>query len=77
MARSIRQAQLQHCFGKQREAGLVAASSPAWLTAGGGMEADWRRIVEAHRPQIVLKIKQKLENLVAPGGDECCANWIY
>ena len=34
------------------------------------MEEDWRPKVEAHRPQIVLKIKQKLEKLVAPGGDD-------
>ena len=34
------------------------------------MEEDWRQLVASHRPQIVLKIKQKLENLVAPGGDD-------
>ena len=34
------------------------------------MDADWRQIVEAHRPVIVLKIKQKLENLVAPAADD-------
>ena len=34
------------------------------------MEEDWRPKVEAHRPQIVLKIKQKLEKLVAAGGDD-------
>ena len=39
------------------------------LTVGPGMEEDWRREVEAHRPQIVLWIKQKLEKLVAPRGD--------
>ena len=34
------------------------------------MSQDWRPNVEAHRPQIVQKIKQKLEKLVAPGGDD-------
>eukprot|EP00964_Phaeocystis_antarctica_P093462 scaffold60311_cov42-Phaeocystis_antarctica.AAC.1 len=34
------------------------------------MTQDWRRVVEAHRPQTIQKIKQKLEELVAPGGDD-------
>ena len=33
------------------------------------MEEDWRPKVEAHRPQIVRKIKQMLEKLAAPGDD--------
>ena len=48
----------------------VAYLALPWLTAEGGMEDVWRPKVEAHRPQIVLKIKQKLEKLVAPGGDD-------
>ena len=34
------------------------------------MEGDWRPKVETHRANIVLRIKQKLEKLVARGGDD-------
>ena len=38
--------------------------------AGHGVEGDWRPSVQTHRENIVLRIKQKLEKLVAPGGDD-------
>ena len=38
--------------------------------AGHGVEGDWRPSVQTHRENIVLRIKQKLEKLVAPGVDE-------
>ena len=50
--------------GKLKEGSFCGLFLP-WLTAGRGMEADWRQIDEAHRPATVLKIKEKLEPLVA------------